>query len=102
FLQPPRSCDDYWSEYKHCKSLMNRFHHYYTFGKSPSCKQWKTDYYTCVDWERHQDTAAKDALRQSERARLAQQRQHDPVWKLRKTPPSDWHLPLHHGSPKDS
>ncbi|XP_041084331.1 UPF0545 protein C22orf39 homolog [Polyodon spathula] len=100
--RPPRACDDYWSEYKHCKSLLHRFHCYYTLGEAPSCQQWKADYYSCRDWEKHQTTEAKEALRESERHRVAQQKQHAPVWELRKKPPADWHLPLEYRDPKDS
>lgn len=60
--QPPRSCDVYWSEFKHCKSLFNRFHEYYTYGKSPDCQQWKQDYYTCKEWEKNHSTQAKVSL----------------------------------------
>ncbi|KAK1156565.1 hypothetical protein AOXY_G25556 [Acipenser oxyrinchus oxyrinchus] len=100
--RPPRACDDYWSEYKHCKSLLHRFHCYYTLGEAPSCQQWKADYHTCRDWEKHQTTEAKEALRGSERQRVAQQQKHAPVWELRKKPPADWHLPLDYRNPKDS
>lgn len=58
-LQTPRVCDDYWSEFRHCKSLWNRFHHYYTYGTSPSCQQWKEDYHNCREWEKHRTTEAK-------------------------------------------
>lgn len=62
FLQPPRVCDVYWSEFRHCKSLWNRFHHYYTYGTSPSCRQWKEDYYNCKEWEKQPGTEAKVQL----------------------------------------
>lgn len=61
-LQTPRSCDDYWSEFRHCKSLWNRFHHYYTYGTSPSCQQWKEDYNNCKEWEKHKSIEAKVQL----------------------------------------
>nr|XP_015221338.1 PREDICTED: UPF0545 protein C22orf39 homolog [Lepisosteus oculatus] len=101
-LQPPRSCADYLSEYRHCRSLMNRLHHYYTFGRAPSCQQWKTDHYSCCEWERHRGSEAKEALRDSERARVEQQRGFVPVWELRQTPPADWHAPLQQGKLKGS
>lgn len=59
FVQPPRACDNYWSEFRHCKSLWNRFHHYYTYGTSPSCQQWQEDYNNCKEWEKHRDIEAK-------------------------------------------
>lgn len=58
-LQTPRACSDYWSEYRHCKSLWNRFHHYYTYGTSPSCYQWKEDYYNCKACEKSTGAEAK-------------------------------------------
>lgn len=61
--QTPRSCDDYWSEFKHCKSLWNRFHHYYTYGTSPSCQQWKEDYRNCKEWEKRRSAEAKVQFR---------------------------------------
>ncbi|KAJ0019260.1 hypothetical protein NQD34_006829 [Periophthalmus magnuspinnatus] len=92
--RPPRVCEDYWSEFRHCKSLLNKFHHYYTYGESPSCQQWSQDYKNCKQWESHKDLKAKEDLQQSERTRVAEQQQFTPVWKLRKEPPKDWHLPL--------
>ncbi|KAM7415918.1 hypothetical protein PAMA_018131 [Pampus argenteus] len=97
--RPPRACDDYWTEFKHCKSLWHRFHHYYTFGTSPSCHQWKVDYNNCRKWEKHTSTDAKEALQQSERDRVAQQTNFTPVWQMREAPPSDWNLPLNQEKP---
>ncbi|XP_063051713.1 synaptic plasticity regulator PANTS [Engraulis encrasicolus] len=100
YWRTPRTCEDYWSEFRHCKSIRNRFHHYYTFGTFPVCGQWKEDYASCKEWEKSNSTQAKEALRQSERHRVAEQRKFTPVWELRKEPPSDWHMPLNQG--KDS
>ena len=139
--QPPRSCSEYWSEFKHCKSLRNRFQHYYAHGTSPSCQQWKEDYDMCTTWEKCKDQGAKvefsfasiisllwvmgsvyfswvpqsnndcnfvhnfilqEALRSSERSRLAEQKKFTPVWELRRVPPKDWHMPLNHERPQDS
>ncbi|XP_035292229.1 synaptic plasticity regulator PANTS [Anguilla rostrata] len=100
--RPPRSCEEYWSEFRHCRSLWNRFHHYYTFGSTPSCQQWKDDYYACCDWEKSPSAETKALLQQSERARVARQRTFAPVWKLRQKPPADWHLPLPQDTPQDS
>lgn len=58
-VQTPRDCDDYWSEFRHCKSLWNRFHHYYAYGTLPSCHQWKEDYKNCREWEKHRTPTAK-------------------------------------------
>ncbi|XP_059193318.1 UPF0545 protein C22orf39 homolog [Centropristis striata] len=99
--RPPRVCDAYWSEFKHCNSLRHSFHHYYTYGTSPSCQQWKEDYINCTEWEKHRGAAAKEALQRSERNRVAEQRNFTPVWKLRQEPPRDWHMPLNHGKPQD-
>ncbi|XP_053181676.1 UPF0545 protein C22orf39 homolog [Scomber japonicus] len=100
--RPPRACDDYWSEFRHCKSLWNRFHNYYTYGTSPSCRQWKEDYNSCKEWEKYKNTEAKEALQNSERDRVAEQRKFTPVWQLRQDPPRDWHLPLNQEKPQDS
>uniref|UniRef100_A0A8C1KKR5 Synaptic plasticity regulator PANTS n=1 Tax=Cyprinus carpio TaxID=7962 RepID=A0A8C1KKR5_CYPCA len=102
FYHPPRSCDVYWCEFKHCKSLFNRFHEYYTYGRAPDCQQWKEDYYTCKEWEKTHSTHAKESLQESERKRVAEQRKFTPVWELRQTPPADWHVPLNQGGPHDS
>ncbi|TMS03547.1 synaptic plasticity regulator PANTS [Larimichthys crocea] len=98
----PRPCDYYWSEFRHCKSLWNRFHQYYTYGTSPSCQQWKEDYHNCKEWEKHRSAEAKEALQASERGRVAEQRKFTPVWQLRKDPPSDWYMPLNEDKPQDS
>ncbi|XP_030638830.1 synaptic plasticity regulator PANTS [Chanos chanos] len=100
--RPPRPCDYYWSEFRHCKSLRNRFHHYYVYGTFPSCEQWKEDYHMCREWEKIQSTHCKESLQQSERNRVAEQRNFTPVWELRQTPPADWHSPLNQGKPQDS
>uniref|UniRef100_A0A803KDK1 Synaptic plasticity regulator PANTS n=1 Tax=Xenopus tropicalis TaxID=8364 RepID=A0A803KDK1_XENTR len=88
--RPPRDCDDYWSEWKHCKSLRNHFHNYYTHGKAPECQEWKRDYMTCRDWEKTKSELLKETLQQSERTRLEGKRNNSPVWTLRKNPPPDW------------
>uniref|UniRef100_A0AAX7SKJ2 Synaptic plasticity regulator PANTS n=1 Tax=Astatotilapia calliptera TaxID=8154 RepID=A0AAX7SKJ2_ASTCA len=100
--KPPRACEDYWSEFRHCKSFKNWFHHYYTYGTVPSCQQWKEDYHNCREWEKHRGTEAKEALRRSEKIRVAEQRNFIPVWQLRQEPPRDWHVPLNQEKPQDS
>ncbi|NWX00790.1 CV039 protein, partial [Caloenas nicobarica] len=79
--QPPRSCEDYWWEWKHCRGLRHAFHHYYTHGELPACGRWREDYEACRAWERG-------------RAAAAQVPPGPAVWKLRKSPPPDWYLPL--------
>uniref|UniRef100_G3NIR6 Synaptic plasticity regulator PANTS n=2 Tax=Gasterosteus aculeatus aculeatus TaxID=481459 RepID=G3NIR6_GASAC len=100
--RPPRDCDDYWTEFKHCKSLTNCFHHYYAYGTSPSCQQWKEDYHSCKEWEKHRAPKSKKALQTSERNRVAEQNNFTPVWTLRQEPPRDWHMPLNQDKPQDS
>ncbi|XP_060894584.1 UPF0545 protein C22orf39 homolog [Labrus mixtus] len=95
----PRACDDYWSEFRHCKSLRNHFHHYYTHGTSPSCQQWKEDYKNCREWEKSRSAEAKEALQRSERNRVEEQKKFTPVWELRRDPPKDWHMPLNQERP---
>ncbi|XP_056889472.1 UPF0545 protein C22orf39 homolog [Takifugu flavidus] len=97
----PRDCGDYLSEFRHCKSLWNRFHHYYAYGTIPSCHQWKEDYNNCKEWEKHKTLKAKDALQMSERNRVEEQRKFTPVWTMRQGPPSDWHMPLTQEKPQD-
>ncbi|XP_061117701.1 UPF0545 protein C22orf39 homolog isoform X2 [Conger conger] len=96
--RPPRTCEEYWSELRHCRSLSNRFHQLYAHGTAPHCQQWRDDYYACRQWEKSLSAEAK----QSERARLAGQRKFAPVWELRQSPPADWHLPLPQDAPQDS
>ncbi|XP_053556493.1 UPF0545 protein C22orf39 homolog [Bombina bombina] len=98
--RPPRVCDDYWYEWKHCKSLQNLFHNYYTHGTAPACQQWKADYTACREWEKTRSTEAKDAMRQSEKSRQVEKQKYSPVWTLRKNPPPDWYLPLDSGKPR--
>nr|XP_020661120.1 UPF0545 protein C22orf39 homolog [Pogona vitticeps] len=98
--RPPRACDDYWFEWKHCKSLRNRFYHYYIYGEAPSCSQWKKDYKNCQEWQKTKSAMAKDALCQSEGERMAEKQKHAPVWSMRKSPPMDWYLPLGEDKPK--
>ncbi|KAG8455925.1 hypothetical protein GDO86_001933 [Hymenochirus boettgeri] len=98
--RPPRDCDDYWYEWKHCKSLQNLFHNYYTYGKAPECQEWKRDYMTCRHWEKTGSESDKEALRQNEKARLKEKQNRTPVWTQRTKPPSDWYLPLDTGKPR--
>ncbi|CAM4568093.1 synaptic plasticity regulator PANTS isoform X1 [Lepidochelys kempii] len=98
--RPPRTCEDYWSEWKHCKGIRNLFHNYYTYGEAPSCEQWKIDYGNCRKWEKSKSPDAKESLCKSERARILEKQKYDPVWKLRKSPPRDWYLPLGQDKPK--
>ncbi|XP_061585505.1 UPF0545 protein C22orf39 homolog [Cololabis saira] len=98
----PRACDDYWSEFKLCKSFKNRFHHYYAHGTAPTCQQWQEDYGNCRQWEKHKSTEAKEALLKSERNRVTEQKNFTPVWKLRQEPPKDWYMPLNQEKPQDS
>ncbi|XP_072101554.1 synaptic plasticity regulator PANTS isoform X1 [Mobula birostris] len=98
--KPPRMCDDYWSEWKHCRSVRNLFHHYYTYGEYPSCKQWKIDYNNCREWEKRKSEESKKALCESEKKRLEEQKRHLPIWEMRKNPPAEWYLPLNDGKVK--
>ncbi|XP_068963388.1 synaptic plasticity regulator PANTS isoform X1 [Petaurus breviceps papuanus] len=59
FWRPPRSCEDYWAEWKHCRTLRNLLHHYYTYGETPACAQWKRDYRHCRQWEESGSAEAK-------------------------------------------
>ncbi|XP_058707681.1 UPF0545 protein C22orf39 homolog isoform X2 [Poecile atricapillus] len=88
--RPPRSCEDYWGEWKHCRGLRHAFHHYYAHGELPDCGRWREDYEACRAWERNRAAAAQEALCKSERARVMEKQKYAPVWKLRKSPPPDW------------
>uniref|UniRef100_A0A4X2LGL8 Synaptic plasticity regulator PANTS n=1 Tax=Vombatus ursinus TaxID=29139 RepID=A0A4X2LGL8_VOMUR len=59
FWRPPRSCEHYWAEWKHCRTLRNFVHHYYTYGETPACDQWKRDYRHCRQWEESGSLEAK-------------------------------------------
>ncbi|XP_050174600.1 UPF0545 protein C22orf39 homolog isoform X1 [Myiozetetes cayanensis] len=97
--QPPRPCEDYWGEWKHCRGLRHAFHHYYAHGELPACGRWREDYEACRAWERHRAAAAQEALCKSERARVMESQKYAPVWTLRKSPPPDWYLPLDQDKP---
>ncbi|NXB09648.1 CV039 protein, partial [Cnemophilus loriae] len=98
--QPPRSCEDYWGEWKHCRGLRHAFHHYYAHGELPDCGRWREDYEACRAWERDRAAAAQvpgpllacPALRRP--GLLGHKPRSRGVWKLRKSPPPDWYLPL--------
>ncbi|KAM6403926.1 synaptic plasticity regulator PANTS [Rhynochetos jubatus] len=97
--RPPRLCEDYWWEWKHCRGLRHAFHHYYAHGELPVCGRWRDDYEACRAWEKGRAAAAQEALCKSERARVMEKQKHAPVWPLRKSPPPDWYLPLDQGKP---
>ncbi|KAM7089605.1 synaptic plasticity regulator PANTS isoform 1-T1 [Ciconia maguari] len=88
--RPPRSCEDYWWEWKHCRGLRHAFHHYYAHGEMPACGRWRDDYEACRAWESGRAAAAQEALCKSERARVMEKQKYAPVWTLRKSPPPDW------------
>ncbi|XP_041856191.1 UPF0545 protein C22orf39 homolog isoform X2 [Melanotaenia boesemani] len=101
--RPPRVCEDYWSEFRHCKSFRNFFHHYYTYGTTPSCQQWKDDYHNCREWEEHRNKDTKVKLCRKVRGTEWQSKKNFiPVWNLRQEPPEDWHMPLNQENPRDS
>ncbi|NXT25687.1 CV039 protein, partial [Syrrhaptes paradoxus] len=98
--QPPRSCEDYWWEWKHCRGLRHAFHHYYVHGELPACGRWRDDYEACRAWERGRAAAAQVPPAPQQGRRLPLSRpgaaggKYAPVWTLRKSPPPDWYLPL--------
>ncbi|NXB26076.1 CV039 protein, partial [Rhagologus leucostigma] len=98
--QPPRSCEDYWGEWKHCRGLRHAFHHYYAHGELPDCGRWREDYEACRAWERDRAAAAQVPAsllacpRLCRPGLLGQKPCSRRVWKLRKSPPPDWYLPL--------
>ncbi|XP_063206702.1 synaptic plasticity regulator PANTS isoform X1 [Chroicocephalus ridibundus] len=57
--RPPRPCEDYWWEWKHCRGLRHAFHHYYAHGELPACGRWRDDYEACRAWERGRTAAAQ-------------------------------------------
>lgn len=57
--QPPRPCEDYWWEWKHCRGLRHAFHHYYAHGELPDCSRWRDDYAACRAWEKDRTAAAR-------------------------------------------
>ncbi|NXC37424.1 CV039 protein, partial [Campylorhamphus procurvoides] len=96
--QPPRACEDYWWEWKHCRGLRHAFHHYYAHGALPSCGRWREDYEACRAWER--GGAASAQVPRGDRPgggpgiQESRGQKYAPVWRLRKSPPPDWYLPL--------
>ncbi|XP_031448687.1 UPF0545 protein C22orf39 homolog isoform X1 [Phasianus colchicus] len=57
--RPPRPCEDYWWEWKHCRGLRHAFHHYYAHGELPACGRWRDDYAACRAWEKDRAAAAR-------------------------------------------
>uniref|UniRef100_A0A8C8BEK6 Synaptic plasticity regulator PANTS n=1 Tax=Otus sunia TaxID=257818 RepID=A0A8C8BEK6_9STRI len=96
---PPRPCEDYRWEWKHCRGLRHAFHHYYAHGELPACDRWRDDYEACRAWERGRAAAAQEALCKSERARVMEKQKYPPVWTFRKSPPPDWYIPLDQDKP---
>uniref|UniRef100_A0A8C4UQ24 Synaptic plasticity regulator PANTS n=1 Tax=Falco tinnunculus TaxID=100819 RepID=A0A8C4UQ24_FALTI len=58
-VKPPRPCEDYWWEWKHCRGLRHAFHHYYAHGELPACGRWRDDYEACRAWESGRAAAAQ-------------------------------------------
>ncbi|NXT95922.1 CV039 protein, partial [Anhinga rufa] len=95
--QPPRSCEDYWWEWRHCRGLPHAFRHYYAHGSLPACGRWREDYEACRAWESSRAAAAQVPPPRS--SPLMEKQKHAAVWTLRKSPPPDWYLPLDQGKP---
>ncbi|NXC48414.1 CV039 protein, partial [Penelope pileata] len=93
--QPPRPCEDYWWEWKHCRGLRHAFHHYYAHGELPACGRWREDYDACRAWESSRSAAAQ--VRPARPRGGSWVQRHAPVWALRSSPPPDWHRPLQPG-----
>ncbi|NXD65905.1 CV039 protein, partial [Eolophus roseicapillus] len=94
--QPPRSCEDYWWEWKHCRGLRHAFHHYYAHGELPTCDRWREDYEACRAWEKGRAAAAQVRPAPPQRAAASSS---GCLWTLRKSPPPDWYLPLDQDKP---
>ncbi|CAJ0932572.1 unnamed protein product [Ranitomeya imitator] len=101
---PPRDCDDYWDEWKYCKSLKNRFHYYYTHGGKPAASSGKWTTRPVGNGRRRgvkqPRSGTGEALVQSETARQKERLNNNPVWTIRKRPPVDWHVPLDRDKPQ--
>nr|XP_047919772.1 UPF0545 protein C22orf39 homolog isoform X1 [Anser cygnoides] len=64
--RPPRPCEDYWWEWRHCRGLRHAFHHYYAHGQLPACARWRDDYTACRAWESGRAAAAQLCARAKE------------------------------------
>ncbi|POI33668.1 hypothetical protein CIB84_002580, partial [Bambusicola thoracicus] len=95
--QPPRPCEDYRWEWKHCRGLRHAFHHYYAHGELPDCGRWRDDYAACRAWEKDRTAAARVPPGPSGPGGGGK---HGAVWALRSCPPPDWHRPLDRGAAK--
>ncbi|XP_001929651.1 UPF0545 protein C22orf39 homolog [Sus scrofa] len=92
--QPPRPCEAYRAEWELCRSAGHFLHHYYVHGERPACGQWGRDLASCREWEERRSAEAQRSLCESERARVRAAQKHPVVWTPRRSPPTDWHLPL--------
>ncbi|NXJ15368.1 CV039 protein, partial [Odontophorus gujanensis] len=103
--QPPRPCEDYWWEWKHCRGLRHAFHHYYAHGELPACGRWRDDYTACRAWERERAAAARvppggegRGGPPAEPGPTRGRGRRGAVWALRSCPPPEWHRPLERGT----
>merc|ERR1719264_1979446 len=74
-----RKCAHYHEELKVCRSIHNRFHHYYVHGEFQDCTQWKENFNDCKKWSESADEEAAKRVVERER---------------RTAPPDDWNKPL--------
>merc|ERR1712210_156366 len=92
-----RKCAHYHEELKVCRSIHNRFHHYYVHGEFQDCTQWKENFNDCKKWSESADEEAAKRVVERERARIAERlKAHfsNDVWERRTAPPDDWNKPL--------
>ncbi|CAM9540011.1 unnamed protein product [Bubo scandiacus] len=115
--RPPRSCEDYWWEWKHCRGLRHAFHHYYAHGELPACRPLAgrlRGLRALGEGPRRRRAGTARAPRLPP-SRLGSERQPErrslsrPVpcglseisssVTLRKSPPPDWYIPLDQDKP---
>ena len=89
-------CNTFLEEYNECQKLVNKFHHFYTYGnfQNIDCNYWKNYYNDCVMWITTGDTDAKNRLLQ--RKEIAQKnlsKNKTDTWNYRCSPPEMWSFP---------
>ena len=91
------TCEEYSSDYLHCKKFTSRVNQYYQNGQTVDCSFYLKLVDNCYKWQRDGDKNALNNLVEFEKYFINERTKNalkNDVWELRDKPPHDWNAPL--------